>query len=188
MTDVALLCGLNVINALARGNHTIVTTRTGAYYLRVIHRARRHRYPFGRRHRMARFAHFSAGNVRRALAARGGAIMAIHAIAGDRAVINRRSQPLRHHMTGIAFLRGWHVQQVLARRRRAIMTARTDTRYLGVINRASGYGDPFSRSNCVASFAHIGSGNVCITLAAGSAAVVAANTISSDSAVVYGCT
>ena len=134
MANIALLGRRNMARALARGNRTIMTIRTGANYLRVIHRARRHRYPFGRRHRMARFAHVSAGNVRRALAARGGAIMAIHAIAGDRAVINRRSQPLRHHMTGIAFLRGWHVQQVLARRRRAIMTARTGTRYLGVIH------------------------------------------------------
>ena len=90
MANIALLGRRNMARALARGNRTIMTIRTGANYLRVIHRARRHRCPFRRRHRMARFAHIGGSDMGRALTTGLDAIVTTNTIIGNGAVIHAR--------------------------------------------------------------------------------------------------
>ena len=90
MTNVALLRRRNVAGTLARGDDTVVTAGAGANHLRMIHRAVSHRYPLGRRHRMARFTHIGSTDMRCALATGVSAIVTADTVAGDTTMIDRR--------------------------------------------------------------------------------------------------
>ena len=90
MTSIALLRGRNMTIALARGDRAVMTARAGTDHLRMIHRAVSHRYPLGRRHRMARFTHIGSTDMRCALATGVSAIVTADTVAGDTTMIDRR--------------------------------------------------------------------------------------------------
>ena len=79
-----------MIITLACGCRAIMTARASARHLGVIHCTVRYRGPFGRRHRMARFANVSARYMRCALAAGVSAIVTANTVSGNATMIDRR--------------------------------------------------------------------------------------------------
>ena len=133
MTGVANLAGEDVTACLVgftRGDHSIMTTLTGAHGLVVIHRGDRHP---GRTH-VTGFAHIAGEDVLGIFAGGKGTLVTGTARRRRGAVIKHRHQPVGCGMTNLACRRGRNVVGALACGNRPIMTGFTGAIDLSMIH------------------------------------------------------
>lgn len=174
MTGGAVVGGTGMGGALARDDAVVVATDTGALYLRMIHRGRRHRCPGRRPLGMAGIALIGGTDMPDPLPLRHHIIVTDNASGGDLAVVDavggHRSPGSRVFvMAGIALIRRRHVIRRLAAGNDGVMTGDAIAEEAAVID--NGNGQP---ARCdMTGITLQGSRQVCRALAAGSDIVVA---------------
>ena len=138
VATVTGLCRRDMVNGFTGGDDTVMTARTGAKDLGMIHRGCRHRYPGSRRRRMTAFANIRGANVIQALATGSGTVMTETAGAGNLIMI----YPVRCHgkpgrgkliVAKLAIIRGRHMGQRLTAGINGVVTTDTiihDTRMI----------------------------------------------------------
>ena len=137
VTVITLCRGRQVINILAFGSDTVMTTRTSTQHLEVIYRHRRN--PGGVA--VAVFANVGRTDMLETLAGRGHAIVTTATGFGRRGVIEARGQPGIGRMTVITLYRGCQVINILAHGDDAIMTTGAGAQHLEVVDRDHGIPD-----------------------------------------------
>jgi len=130
VTVITLCRGRQVINILAFGSDTVMTTRTSTQHLEVIYRHRRN--PGGVA--VAVFANVGRTDMLETLAGRRHAIVTAATGLGGRGMIEARGQPGIGRVTVVALCRGLQVINILARGGNAIVTTGTGAQHLGVIH------------------------------------------------------
>ena len=131
VAESAVLRRVEMARILARGLHAVVTGGTRAQYLAVVNR--RHRRPDCRV--VAVLTDIGRLHVRRALTDCVRAVVAVHTIAGDAAVIEIGRYPGDRRVAIVAVIATGNMRCILAGRSIAIVARRTGTDDLRVIDR-----------------------------------------------------
>lgn len=129
---------------------------------------------------MAGLAYVGRLYVCRALARRIRAVVAAGAIVDDVGVVECRGRPGDRRVAVVAVIATGDVRWMLTACRHSVMTGSASADYLCVVDRVNGYPDVRG----MAVFANIARLNMCLVLARGISAVMAAGTVASDIGVI----
>ena len=105
-----------------------------------------------------------------------GAVVTTGTIVDDVGVVKRGGRPCNRRMAVVAVISTADMRRMFAGCRHSVMTRATRTDYLRVVNGKHGYPDV----RCMTVFADIARLNMCLILARGICAVMAAGTIARD--------
>jgi hypothetical protein len=162
--------------AFTCGNRTIMTGNTCTQHLGMVDGTGQYRCPPGRKFLVAGIANIGRCDMRGALTAGRGAVMAGNAVAGKAAVVRGGTttcqQPVVGAMTGIAFIGSDNMRSALARGNHAIVATRAGAIHLRMIHGIGQHRCP-RRRTAVTGVADISGIDVRGTFASGMRAIVA---------------
>ena len=140
VTGITGIGAVDMIHALTRCHHTIVTTDTGAIHLRMVHHVSGDGRPQSGEFFVAGIAYVRSIYMIRSFTAGGYAVMTANTVIHKWRMINGRGYPLLGAMTIVTFLGGGNMGRPFAGRDHIIMTTGTHAQYFSVINPALRYG------------------------------------------------